>query len=210
MLGLHAGMNYDNSRSAIGVSLGTLFFLFIGIATCMRVMVAFSGSFHMQLQPFLAFMGGGTLGALRRPGCPQPVAGDSRRFATLPGGHVLRHYQLPAGPHAGAVSGRAVHLWFCHRRHAGPGHFRVRRRHRPHNARRGLSRRPARLRPTVDRPVGHEPAAAHPGPAPSAGGGPLDQITTISYDGPVPATPVPPVWADGIRLPCRFTPGLSS
>jgi ABC-type transport system involved in multi-copper enzyme maturation permease subunit len=62
MLGLHSGMNYDNSRSAIGVSLGTLFFLFVGIATCMRMMVAFSGSFHMQLQPFLAFMGGGALG----------------------------------------------------------------------------------------------------------------------------------------------------
>ena len=62
MLGLHAGMNYDNSASAIGVSLGTLFFLFIGIATCMRMMIAFSGSFHMQLQPFLAFMGGGSLG----------------------------------------------------------------------------------------------------------------------------------------------------
>ena len=72
MLGLHAGMNYDNSRSAIGVSLGTLFFLFIGIATCMRVMVAFSGSFHMQLQPFLAFMGGGTLGLYVALGARNP------------------------------------------------------------------------------------------------------------------------------------------
>ena len=72
MLGLHSGMNYDNSRSAIGVSLGTLFFLFIGIATCMRVMVAFSGSFHMQLQPFLAFMGGGTLGLYVALGARNP------------------------------------------------------------------------------------------------------------------------------------------
>ena len=96
MLGLHAGMNYDNSRSAIGVSLGTLFFLFIGIATCMRVMIAFSGSFHMQLQPFSAFMGGGTMRALRGLGCSKPVAGDPRGFATLPRGHILRHYQLPA------------------------------------------------------------------------------------------------------------------
>jgi len=72
MLGLHSGMNYDNSRSAIGVSLGTLFFLFIGIATCMRVMVAFSGSFHMQLQPFLAFMGGGTLGLYIALGARNP------------------------------------------------------------------------------------------------------------------------------------------
>jgi ABC-type transport system involved in multi-copper enzyme maturation permease subunit len=72
MLGLHAGMNYENSRSAIGVSLGTLFFLFIGIATCMRVMVAFSGSFHMQLQPVLAFMGGGTLGLYVALGARNP------------------------------------------------------------------------------------------------------------------------------------------
>jgi ABC-type transport system involved in multi-copper enzyme maturation permease subunit len=61
MLGVHAGMSYFNSRSAIGVSLGTLFFLFLGIATCIRIMIAFSGDFNLQLQPFIAFMlGGGT------------------------------------------------------------------------------------------------------------------------------------------------------
>ena len=62
MLGLHAGMSYGNSRTAIGVSLGTVFFLFVGIATCMRMMIAFSGSFHWQIQPFLAFMLGGSVG----------------------------------------------------------------------------------------------------------------------------------------------------
>lgn len=61
-LGLHAGMIYPNSRTAVAVSLGTVFFLFIGVATCMRVMVAFSGSFAVQLQPFLAFMVGGGVG----------------------------------------------------------------------------------------------------------------------------------------------------
>lgn len=61
MLGIHAGMNYSNSRNAVGVSLGTVFFLFIGVATCMRIMVAFSGSFEAQLPPFLVLMlGGGT------------------------------------------------------------------------------------------------------------------------------------------------------
>ena len=54
ILGIHAGMAYASSRAAISVSLGTLFFLFIGVATCMRIMVAFSGSFSFQLQPFLA------------------------------------------------------------------------------------------------------------------------------------------------------------
>ena len=62
MLGIHAGMVYANSRSAIAVSLGTLFFLFVGVAVCMRMMIAFSGSFQGQLQPFLAFMLGGGIG----------------------------------------------------------------------------------------------------------------------------------------------------
>ncbi len=58
-LGIHMGMTYSNSRTAIGVSLGTVLFLFLGVATCMRMMIAFSGSFQVQLQPFLACMLGG-------------------------------------------------------------------------------------------------------------------------------------------------------
>jgi hypothetical protein len=59
MLGVHSGMNYVNSRTAISISVGTVFFLFIGVATCMRIMVAFSGAFTVQLQPFLLFVAGG-------------------------------------------------------------------------------------------------------------------------------------------------------
>jgi len=82
MLGVHTGMAYTNSRSAIGVSLGTLFFLFIGIATCMRMMIAFSGSFTVQLQPFLAFMGGGWLGLFLALGArnPSPAIGLAAFF----------------------------------------------------------------------------------------------------------------------------------
>jgi len=72
MLGVHAGMSYGNSRSAIGVSLGTVFFLFIGIAACMRMMIAFSGSFHWQIQPFLAFMLGGGVGLYSALGARNP------------------------------------------------------------------------------------------------------------------------------------------
>jgi ABC-type transport system involved in multi-copper enzyme maturation permease subunit len=61
-VGLHAGLIYENSRSAISTSLGTVFFLFVGVATCMRIMIAFSGSFNAQYAPFLAFMVGGGLG----------------------------------------------------------------------------------------------------------------------------------------------------
>ena len=60
MLGVHCGMSYYNSRSAIGVSLGTIFFLFLGIATCMVIMISFSGSFQTQLIAFsLINLGGG-------------------------------------------------------------------------------------------------------------------------------------------------------
>ena len=72
VLGLHAGLSYVHSRAAIGVSLGTLFFLFIGIATTMRIMVAFSGSFEFQLQPFLAAMVGGGVGLYIALGARNP------------------------------------------------------------------------------------------------------------------------------------------
>lgn len=61
MMGVHCGMMYSQSRAAIGTSLGTLFFLLLGIATCMLIMVSFRGSFARQLPPFLAIiLGGGT------------------------------------------------------------------------------------------------------------------------------------------------------
>jgi hypothetical protein len=61
MLGLHCGMVYSRSTTAIGTSLGTVFFLFLGILTCMLIMISFRGSFGRQLAPFLAIiLGGGT------------------------------------------------------------------------------------------------------------------------------------------------------
>ena len=88
MLGIHAGMSYENSRSAIATSLGTVFFLFLGVATCIRVMVAFSGAFEVQLQPFLAFMVGGGVGlflalGIRNPSTAILVASLLCPFATF-------------------------------------------------------------------------------------------------------------------------------
>lgn len=62
VLGIHMGMIYANSHHAIVLSLGTVFFLFGGVALCLRMILAFSGSFQAQLHPFLAFMIGGGLG----------------------------------------------------------------------------------------------------------------------------------------------------
>lgn len=77
VLGLHAGMSYDNSRSAIAVSLGTVFFLFLGVATCMRIMVAFPGEFVTQLAPFTAIVLAGGLGLYAALGYrnPSPAIG---------------------------------------------------------------------------------------------------------------------------------------
>ena len=61
MVGVHVGMTYADSRTAIGVSLSTVLFLLLGIAVCMRMMMAVESSFFQQMQAFSAFMlGGGT------------------------------------------------------------------------------------------------------------------------------------------------------
>lgn len=77
MLGLHCGMTYANSRTAITVSLGTVFFLFLGVVTCVMMMISFSGSFQVQLAPFLAFILGGGVGLYVSLGIrnPSPAIG---------------------------------------------------------------------------------------------------------------------------------------
>ncbi len=62
MLGLHSGLTYDNSRAAIGNSLGTMFFLFIGIFVFMLLLVEARSSFAIQMQSFIVFIGLGSIG----------------------------------------------------------------------------------------------------------------------------------------------------
>lgn len=62
MVGLHSGLCYGRSRVAIGSSLGTVFFLFVGIFVCMMLIVEARASFALQLTPFLVFILGGSLG----------------------------------------------------------------------------------------------------------------------------------------------------
>ena len=61
-LGLHSGLTFENSRSAILNSLGTLFFLFVGIFVCMLLIVEARQSFELQVVPFFIFIIGGGLG----------------------------------------------------------------------------------------------------------------------------------------------------
>ena len=92
-LGIHCGMCYANSRSAIGVSLGTVFFLFLGVVTCMLMMISFSGSFQSQLGPFLAFNFGGSVGlfvslGVRNPSSAIGWASLLLPFAMLSSGNI--------------------------------------------------------------------------------------------------------------------------
>jgi ABC-type transport system involved in multi-copper enzyme maturation permease subunit len=84
LLGIHSGMNYANSRVAVGVSLGTLLFLLLGIAVCMRMMVAFEGNFNSQLQAFMAFMFGGGVGLYCALGSRNPSSAITTASGLLP------------------------------------------------------------------------------------------------------------------------------
>jgi ABC-type Na+ efflux pump permease subunit len=88
VLGIHSGMTYFESRTAVGVSLSTVLFLLLGIAVCMRMMLAFQSSFTYQLQAFAAFMLGGGAGLFLALGYRNPsraiwMASFATPFATF-------------------------------------------------------------------------------------------------------------------------------
>ncbi len=65
-----------------------MFFLFLGITICILMMISFSGSFHVQLAPFLAFILGGGVGlyvslGIRNPSPAILVASLLLPFATF-------------------------------------------------------------------------------------------------------------------------------
>ncbi len=61
MLGLHSSLSFENSRSAIANSLGTIFFLFIGVFIFMMLLVEARSSFFLQFQSFVLFIGVGSI-----------------------------------------------------------------------------------------------------------------------------------------------------
>ncbi|WP_238397757.1 ABC transporter permease subunit [Anatilimnocola aggregata] len=83
-LGLHCGLNYANSRQAIGVSLGNVFFLCLGVVTLMLLMISFSGSFQVQYAPFLAFIVGGGVGIFVSLGIRNPSGAIGVASMVLP------------------------------------------------------------------------------------------------------------------------------
>jgi ABC-type transport system involved in multi-copper enzyme maturation permease subunit len=95
MLGVHTGMAYANSRTAIATSLGTVFFLVIGVGTCMWMMVVFGGgSFQVQLAPFVVFILGGGLGLYVALGSrnPSPAIGLASLIAPFATFYAITSY----------------------------------------------------------------------------------------------------------------------
>jgi len=84
VLGLYAGLSHPVSRQAIAVALGTVAFLFVGVATAMRIMVAFGASFELQLAPFLAVIVGGAIGLYAALSARNPSPAVGWASALLP------------------------------------------------------------------------------------------------------------------------------
>ena len=87
-LGLHSGLSFENSRAAIANSLGTIFFLFIGIFIFMVLLVEARSSFALQFQSFLVFIGVGSIGlyaslTYRNPSAALTLAAGLLPFLTF-------------------------------------------------------------------------------------------------------------------------------
>ena len=66
------------------MALGTVAFLCVGVATAMRIMVAFGGSFELQLAPFLAVIVGGGVGLYAALAARNPSPAIGWASALLP------------------------------------------------------------------------------------------------------------------------------
>ncbi len=72
MLGLHAALTYTNSRVAIANSLGTIFFLMVGILICATLIILSDREFGRQLLSFLIFIGAGSVALFGSLGAKNP------------------------------------------------------------------------------------------------------------------------------------------
>jgi ABC-type transport system involved in multi-copper enzyme maturation permease subunit len=90
-LGIHCGLTYAAGRTATLVSLGTVFFLCVGIAICMVIMVSFRGAFQLQLAPFLIIILGGGAALYAAIGWRNPSTAIFWASITLP---IVTYYAI--------------------------------------------------------------------------------------------------------------------
>lgn len=72
MLGLHAAITYTNSRTAVAHSLGTMFFLMVGIGVCAFLIILSDREFGRQLLSFMIFIGAGSVALYGSLGAKNP------------------------------------------------------------------------------------------------------------------------------------------
>ncbi len=72
MLGLHAAVTYTSSRSAVAHSLGTIFFLMVGILICAFLIMLNRQEVARQLLSFMIFIGAGSVALFGSLGAKNP------------------------------------------------------------------------------------------------------------------------------------------
>jgi hypothetical protein len=72
MLGLHSAITYVNSRTAVAISLGTIFFLLAGIFICAWLITLSDREFGRQLLSFMIFIGAGSVALYGSLGARNP------------------------------------------------------------------------------------------------------------------------------------------
>ena len=72
MLGLHAAITYTSSRTAVANSLGTIFFLMVGILLCSFLIALSDREFGRQLLSFMIFIGAGSVALFGSLGAKNP------------------------------------------------------------------------------------------------------------------------------------------
>ncbi|WP_237170733.1 hypothetical protein [Paludisphaera borealis] len=72
MLGLHAAITYISSRTAVAHSLGTIFFLMVGILLCAYLIIFSDREFGRQLLSFMIFIGAGSVALFGSMGSKNP------------------------------------------------------------------------------------------------------------------------------------------
>lgn len=72
MLGLHDAITYTSSRTAVAHSLGTIFFLMVGILLCAYLIIFSDREFGRQLLSFMIFIGAGSVALFGSLGAKNP------------------------------------------------------------------------------------------------------------------------------------------
>ena len=72
MLGIHDAITYTSSRTAVAHSLGTIFFLMVGILLCAYLIIFSDREFGRQLLSFMIFIGAGSVALFGSMGAKNP------------------------------------------------------------------------------------------------------------------------------------------